>query len=331
MCFDAEYCTRAARSPQRGANLSECGFGSPPRLVTDGAEGVAMTGRGSIMAAKPFDVGAAWVEAPQPQELILTLLADNVRNRLDRVWSGGLSRVAEEFGFSSSLVRASLARLARRNLIARQKRGRFVYYYLPPRAEQLFSEGDRRIFTLGDDNHVDGKVTVLIHSMPADMHYERARLSRRLRFLGFGSPQDGVWLCAGHRQDEIIELLEELEVSHYHSIIIGNLLEWADSHLVIDNAWNFARLNERYEAYVRTFDEVARRPPASDREALLIRTVATHNYRQFPALDPGINDAVHPSPVHKTAAIALFERIHDDFAEAAHRYFDDAVRHTREE
>ncbi|WP_044487873.1 PaaX family transcriptional regulator [Mycobacterium colombiense] len=280
------------------------------------------------MTSDQFDHRTAWLEPPQPQDLILTLLADNVRNRHERVWSSALSQIIEEFGFSASLIRASLARLARRNLIGRQKRGRFVAFHLTPRAEQLFAEGDRRIFTLGRNDQSDGKVTLLIHSMPSDMHHERARLSRRLRFLGFGSPQDGVWICAGHRAQEVTGILEELGVGHFHSIIVGRLAELAGAQPVLDNAWNFQRLHERYKAYVEVFAPFADAPTRSDREALHIRTVATHNYRQFPVLDPGIDSLLHPAPAYRAQAISLFRNIHEGLAESAHRYFDQLASDT---
>ena len=59
-------------------------------------------------------------------------------------------RAPREFGFSTEAARAALARLATRELIARTKVGRPVFYTVTPRATAVLEEGDGRIFGFGD-------------------------------------------------------------------------------------------------------------------------------------------------------------------------------------
>jgi len=134
-------------------------------------------------------------EPLQPQDLVITLLGTYVRPFARQVWSGGLVTLLAEFGFSDGAARAALTRLVRRDLIARVRAGRLVHYRLTPRCERLLIEGDGRIFSLGRLPAGAGPWTVLWHAIPEDRRLERTRLGRRLRFLGFGSAQDSVWVA----------------------------------------------------------------------------------------------------------------------------------------
>src|SRR6201999_1612764 len=83
----------------------------------------------------------------QPQDLILTIFGAHVRRPGETVWSGGMVEILSELGFSPEAARAALARLATRGLLARRKQGRLVHYTLTARADELMSDGDRRIFS----------------------------------------------------------------------------------------------------------------------------------------------------------------------------------------
>ncbi len=107
----------------------------------------------------------------------------------------------------------ALTRLARRGLISRERSGRLVHYCVTERLERLLAEGDGRIFSLGDPRDSGGAWTVLWHQIPEDRRLERSRLARRLRFLGFGSVQDSVWVSPHDHREEVARLLSELGVA----------------------------------------------------------------------------------------------------------------------
>ena len=152
-------------------------------------------------------------EQHQPQELVITLLGLYVRPFGERVWSGGLVSLLGELGFSTGAARVALTRLVRRGLIERIREGRLVHYRITPRADRLLFEGHGRIFSLGDPHDDGGTWTVLWHQIPEDRRLERSRLARRLRFLGFGSVQDSVWVSPHDQAVEVARLIEELDVS----------------------------------------------------------------------------------------------------------------------
>src|SRR3984957_13931187 len=99
------------------------------------------------MAAPDSEIRPA--EALQPQDLVLTMLGAHLRGPGQTVWSAGMVRLLDSFGFTTGSARAALSRLVLRNLLVRTRQARFVHYALGGRAERLLVEGDRRIFTFG--------------------------------------------------------------------------------------------------------------------------------------------------------------------------------------
>lgn len=273
------------------------------------------------VAASP----GAWLEPPQPQDLLLTLLADNVRNRLEKVWSGGLVKLLDEFGFSRGASRVALGRMAQKDLVSRLKEGRVVCYQLTGRTERLLREGDQRIFALGHDDYDDDGVTVLMHALLEEHWIERARLSRRLRFLRFSPLQDSTWISAGNREEEVLPLLAELGVAEYCSIVVGRMSTQPPLQSMLERAWDLSALSQRYDAFVAAFSKYYRASPTDDRTAFWVRTQLIHNFRQFPSLDPGVSDALWPHPPSRAVAIDLFATIYRDLADPAHRYFDEVT------
>ena len=192
----------------------------------------------------------------QPQDLVVTLLGTYVRPFGRAVWSGGLVMLLREFGFSDGAARAALTRLVRRDLIARVRSGRLVHYSLTPRCERLLIEGDGRIFTLGRLPANIGPWTVLWHQIPEDRRLERGRLGRRLRFLGFGSVQDSVWVSPHDHRDEVAHLLGELGVAEHAIVFISLLGSGSGGGLpaLVARAWDLSGLEERYDAFCSGFD-----------------------------------------------------------------------------
>jgi phenylacetic acid degradation operon negative regulatory protein len=272
--------------------------------------------------------GADARDTIQPQDLAVTLLGAYVRPRPRPVWSGGLVHLLGEFGFSTGAARVALARLVRRGLLARIKEGRLVYYTLTERSEHLLAEGDRRIFSLGIDIEWDGTWTILWHSIPEDRRVERSRLGRRLRFLGFGSVQDGTWISPHDREREVLELVEELGVEDRVGAVLGRPARSLHIDELINRAWDLKELTRRYEAFVAEFGAYRGKRLTSeleDREAFLVRTRLVHAFRQFPFLDPDLPDELMPGHRVRREAAETFHQVYDELAPPAQGHFDEAT------
>jgi phenylacetic acid degradation operon negative regulatory protein len=262
----------------------------------------------------------------QPQELIITILGVYVRPFGDRVWSGGLVVLLGELGFSEGAARVAFTRLVRRGLITRVRDGRLVHYRLTARADRLLAEGDRRIFSLG---HVrDGEPddwTVLWHQIPEDRRLERGRLARRLRFLGFGSVQDSLWVSPHDHSGEVAGLLGELSVAGYATLFTAHPDAVLGLPVLVSRAWDLSGLVDRYEAFSDEFSALCR-PRAfaalDERESFAVRTRLVHQFRGFPLVDPELPERLAPVSGARERAAETFHELYEGLAPASQRHFE---------
>jgi phenylacetic acid degradation operon negative regulatory protein len=260
-------------------------------------------------------------EPLQPQDLVITMLGTYVRPFARTVWSGGLVVLLGDFGFSDGAARAALTRLVRRDLIARVRSGRLVHYRLTPRCERLLIEGDGRIFTLGRLPADAGPWTVLWHQIPEERRLERTRLGRRLRFLGFGSVQDSVWVAPHDHSSEVAGLLAELGVAEFATVFVASMPAGPGLPALVSRAWDLTGLEERYDAFRSEFERYLSASLA-DRDAFLIRTRLTHAFRAFAQLDPELPDELAPLSGPRTRAGDIFEALYTGLAAPSQRHFD---------
>ena len=276
---------------------------------------VVMAAAGPLAAGEPL----------QPQDLVITLLGTYVRPFGSVVWSGGLVLLLAEFGFSHGAARVALTRLVRRGLITRVRSGRLVHYRITPRCERLLLEGDGRIFSLGDPRDDGGTWTLLWHQIPEDRRLERSRLARRLRFLGFGSVQDSVWVSPHDHFAEVVELLEELEVDEFATLFRAPMEAAAGLGAFASRAWDLSSLAGRYDAFCEEFGAFVRRGRPrrlADEEAFMVRTRLVHIFREFPVLDPELPDELAPLGHARGRAVEIFHTLYDGLAEPSQRHFE---------
>ena len=261
---------------------------------------------------------------PAPQDLVISLLGAHVHPRRRAVWSGGLVRLLDEFGFSAGAARVALNRLVGRDLLARSKDGRLVHYTLTPRTVQVLAEGDRRIFSLGRGARRPPKWTVLWHAIPDERRTARNRLVQRLRFLGFGSMRDGTWIAPHDRAREVAALVAELRVGKHVGVLLGRPAAEPDFAAFIARVWDLDELAGRYRSFVGQFRRYGK-GVRDDRQALLLRTRLVHTFREFPFLAPELPAELVPAPYHRDEAVRLFHDLYPALEPGAQRYFDEVT------
>lgn len=263
-------------------------------------------------------------DRPAPQQLVMTLLGAYVHPRETRtVRAGGLVTLLADLGFSAGAARVALTRLGGRQVVSRRKHGRQVRYALTAHGRAVLAEGDRRIFTLGRGTDGAGDWTLLWHNIPEEHRKARDELVRRLRFLGFGSIQDGTWIAPRDAGDEVSGLLAELGVREHAGLMRSRPAGKADVRAFAARAWDLAGLDAGYAAFVAEFGEL---PAIDDRQAFVVRTRLVHTFRRFPYLDPELPGTLMDPPAARAAAVELFHRRYDELAPAAQRYFDEVTQ-----
>ena len=258
----------------------------------------------------------------------MTLLGAYVQPRDRAVWSGGLVALLGEFGVTAGAARVALTRLAARDMLARTKNGRLAHYTIAKRGAAILEEGDSRIFSLGVGPGGPARWTMLWHTIPETRRVERTRLTRRLRFLGFGPLQDGTWLAPRDREREVAAILAELDIGGHAGVLLGAPAASLDFRAVVCKIWDLDELARRYASFVDEYGryaEASSRARLDDRQALMCRTQLIHTFRQFPFLDPELPEDLLPGPPHRTEAVRLFHDLYVALAPAAQRHFDEVT------
>jgi phenylacetic acid degradation operon negative regulatory protein len=256
----------------------------------------------------------------QPQDLVMTFLGAYLVPHDRLVWSGGLVTLLGDFGFSTGASRVALARMVHRGGLERLRSGRLVSYRPTPRTVALLEEGDRRIFSLGREPHSADLWTALWHAIPEERRLERGRLARRLRFLGFGSVQDGMWISPHDREREVVALIDSLGVGGYVGVMVGRPAAALDFRALVSRAWDLDALDARYRAFIDEFS--SSNLPDTERDSFLLRTRLVHRFRRFPGLDPELPDELMHAPAHRSRAVTLFHRLYEALAPKAQHHFD---------
>jgi len=265
-------------------------------------------------------------DAPQPQDLVLTMLGAHLRRPDETVWSGGMVRLLGSFGFTTGSARAALSRLVLRDLLRRTRQARFVHYALSGRAEQLLADGDRRIFGFGRTGPAPELWTIVWHTIPEDQRVARSRLVSRLRFLGFGSLQDATWVAASDREQEVLRVLAELGMAGYASVFVGRL---SRETALIAQAWRLDDVAARYRDFLAEYGPLQRRArqrALDDQRAFIARTSMLHRFRGFPFIDPELPPALDPVGELRGQVVATFDAVYRGLEPAAVRHFHDVTR-----
>lgn len=263
-------------------------------------------------------------DASRPQDLVVTLLGASLDPRTRSVWAGGLVTLLGEFGISPGAARVALTRLLARDMLARDRRGQLAHYTLTARSAAILREGDGRIFSLGAPADGDDRWTVLWHTIPDGLRVERTRLTRRLRFLGFGPVQDGTWLAPRDREPEVAALLDELGVGDHAAVMLGSPAASLDFRSFVGRVWDLDELARRYRNFVEEYGRHAG-ADLDDRRALVLRTRLIHTFRQFPFLDPELPEDLVAAPPDRAEAVRLFHDLYDALAPAAQRHFEEVT------
>jgi phenylacetic acid degradation operon negative regulatory protein len=251
----------------------------------------------------------------QPQHLIVTLFGDYWLGRDEHLPSAALVALAGEFGVTPTSARAALSRLARRGLLTSAKSGRNTFYRLTPRAERVLRERQARIMSFGraPSRPWDGTWVFVVFSVPEDRRHVRHTLRNRLRWLGFASLYDGVWVSPRRAAAEAADLLRELGVDQ------ATVVESAALHASTGPghplaAWDLAELRRGYDEFVARFGPVRARVRGGlvgAAEALVTRTAIMDTWRAFPSVDPDLPPSMLPAPWPRDAAREIFADVHD--------------------
>lgn len=255
-----------------------------------------------------------------PAEFLITLCGIHRHHIGQAVWSGSMVRVLEDLGISESACRVALSRLTARGVVTREHQGRLTFYRVTQRAAKAFDETDRRLVDFG--RGIDPGHTVVWHTLPESSRGDRTRLSRRLRFIGFGALQDGTWIALQDRYREALDIITRLDLTNYCVVLSGRSAELSNPGLVAQTAWDLPGIKKTYEAFLRTIDR-KNVPRSNPKDIFMFRALMAHEYRTFPPLDPECQGIDAELDTLRRRVVSRFHELYFKLQAAAEQYADE--------
>jgi phenylacetic acid degradation operon negative regulatory protein len=221
------------------------------------------------------------------RSLLLTVLGEFVYPRSAGVWTGTFLEALGALGVHEKAARQALTRTAAAGLIVSGRQGRRVRWELTGHGTALLREGTERIYGFMRERLAwDGRWLVLLLTVPETQRQVRHRLRTRLTWLGLGSPAPGVWVSPDATKVEMVrELLDELGLDKQAFAWVGPAAGIGDEGRVLSQAWRLGDVEDRYLAFLASFET---RAVAAGSEAFRAQVDLVQAWRRFPFLDPGL-------------------------------------------
>jgi phenylacetic acid degradation operon negative regulatory protein len=239
-----------------------------------------------VTSREPASPGAPDETASaRPQSLMLSFLGIHVLDRRVAVFSGSVIDVFARVGVSEEAVRATLTRMVKRDLLARHRNGRRMYFGLTARSAAVLEDGHHRVWRSGVVNRDwDGTWTMVGFSLPESWRSQRHDLRSRLIWGGFGAVQNGLWIAPG--EVDVPSLVGDLDLDEYLKVFTARAAKPTEAEQFVRTAFDVPAVAVRYQAFLGRWDRDHPYPDAPDDLArqLLLHTDWLQLVRQDPRL-----------------------------------------------
>ncbi|QXJ26981.1 PaaX family transcriptional regulator [Actinomadura graeca] len=266
-----------------------------------------------------MEVGAPKV---RPQSLTLTFLGNYVLGREVAVFSGSFIEVLGRLGVGEHAVRSTLARMVARDLLARYRDGRRMFFGLTERSRRILADGEERVWrrsVVNDD--WDGHWTVLAFSLPESWQSRRHELRSRLTWAGFGPVGNGLWISPA--RVDVTEVTADLGLDAHVRVFDGPAVAPTDEAGMIRDAFDLDAIAAGYRAWLDRWDRPAPAPEAAD-DLIRYLLLATE-WLDLVRVDPRIPLCHLPAEWPAIRAQELLSALRDRYQAAARDIADRTI------
>lgn len=253
------------------------------------------------------------------RHILVTLLGDYWFARDELLPSAALVDLLAEFGARENASRQAMRRLTQMDALVQGKQGRTTSYGIPP--DIVASQRLRlaRAVTFGADfTDWDGEWTVVSFSIPEAERDVRRVLRNRLRGLAFGDLQDGMWITPHDREEDALQLLDELRVGRGHVMRASWAFRETDRD-EIAHAFDLPGLAADYRRFIEENESRLEwaHGEVDPREALRVRTLLTNDWLGFRLIDPELPAELLPADWPRPRAREVFLQLYGLLGPAA--------------
>ena len=286
----------------------------------------------SVNQMSHLEAGDSWTpvrraeQPPSARALLLTVLGEFVLADGETAWTATLVESLARVGVDEGAARQALARSSNRGLLSSERIGRRTRWALSDRGKRILSAGAERIYSFGDRTAVwDGRWLLVMITVPEHNRHLRARLRARMTWSGFGPLAPGIWISPwADREADAVEILSELELASSAMSWVGGPGALGAVESRVAGIWSFERLAADYQAFLAAATSDT---PVDELEsfAALIRLV--HDWRHFPAADPGLPSRLLPAEWPAHAASKVFRAKRAEWSTPAWTYWQSISDH----
>ncbi|KJL29915.1 PaaX family transcriptional regulator C-terminal domain-containing protein [Microbacterium oxydans] len=198
-----------------------------------------------------------------------------------------LVTLSEDLGIPTAQARTGITRLKQKGLLLAERDG-VAGYRLNPAAARMLERGDRRIFEMRE-MHDDDPWCLVSFSIPESARSVRHRLRTRLQWIGAGIVSPALWICPGHLQDEVAQIVDELDARAWVTLFQASTPQTALP--LVDAAatwWDLDALRAEHRAFQESLATLPAEPFAAYVQLI-------DSWRVLPYVDPGLPPTMLPA------------------------------------
>jgi phenylacetic acid degradation operon negative regulatory protein len=247
----------------------------------------------------------------RPQSLLFGFLGSCVLGRNICVFSGSIIDVFARQGVSEQAARSTLTRMANRQLLRRQRKGRRMYFGLTPRSREILEDGRERIWKTGAVNKSwDGTWTLLGFSLPESWQRQRHDLRSKLAWAGFGPVLSGLWIAPG--EVDVHKIVTELGLKAHIKVFRAQADPSMDIEEMIRDAYDLEELTARYRAFHDEWACLASpSSPGQPEDPLVLQLRLETQWLRIIRTDPRLPVQHLPKGWPAGPAQQVFQQVHD--------------------
>ncbi|MEU6023313.1 PaaX family transcriptional regulator C-terminal domain-containing protein [Micromonospora sp. NPDC048871] len=259
----------------------------------------------------------------QARSALFDLYGDHLRPRGGRAPVAALVKLLAPLGIAPPAVRTAVSRMVRQGWLEPVKMLSGPGYSITPKAARRLDEAASRIYRTGRVTW-DGRFDLLVLDAPSARR-DRQRLAANLRYLGYGTLDEQIWVATRPGEDVDL-LLDEAGVS-FERFSAAHAAGTPGAMGLVRRAWDLAEIGRAYEQFVAEQRTLLTGITArsGDEEAYAARFRLVHAWRTFLFRDPQLPPALLPERWPGTAAASFFDRHAARLRPAADRYVEQCL------
>lgn len=241
--------------------------------------------------------------------LLRTLIGLYLRPLGEWISTADLVSLAGDLGIPAAQARTGVTRLKQKGLLLPERR-HAIGYRLNPDAAAMLERGDRRLFEMREMTE-DDSWCLISFSIPESARSTRHQLRRRLQWIGAGVVSPALWICPGHLQGEVLQIVAELDAREWVTLFQASAP--TTSRPLPDAAaewWDLDSLRAEHLAFQASLATLADEPFAAYVQLF-------DSWRVLPYVDPGLPPSMLPAEWPGGRSVAEFARLSNELADAA--------------